>query len=88
MMQSTSPFTLMGPRIPLVVISPWAKRGYVSHVVHDHTSILRLIEALHDLPALTARDANADAMLDMFDFNCPSLTTPPAHPAAGTGVCN
>jgi hypothetical protein len=42
---------------------------------------------LHDLPALTARDANADALLDLFDFGCPALLTPPAAPAAGTGGC-
>ena len=33
---SRSPFTTLGPRVPLVAISPWAKRGYASHVVHDH----------------------------------------------------
>ncbi|HEY2369107.1 MAG TPA: alkaline phosphatase family protein, partial [Polyangiaceae bacterium] len=84
---SSSPFTLMGPRIPLAVISPWAKRGYVSHVVHDHTAITRFIETLFDLPALTARDANSDALLDMFDFTCGrDLSVPPA-PNPGTGGC-
>src|SRR5262249_13881666 len=78
----------LGIRVPTMVISPWARPHHVSHVVHDHTSVLRLIEALHDLPALTARDANADALLDMFDFNCPSLQSPPTAPAAGTGTCN
>jgi len=34
----------------------------------SHTSITRFIELLHDLPALTGRDANSDAMLDLFDF--------------------
>lgn len=83
----SSPFTDMGPRIPLVVISPWAKRAYASHVVHDHTAITRFIEALFALPALTARDANSDALLDMFDFSCGrDLSVPPA-PAAGTGGC-
>jgi phospholipase C len=84
---SSSPFTLMGPRIPLVVISPWAKRAYVSHVVHDHTAITRFIETLFDLPALTARDANSDALLDMFDFSCGRDMTPPTSPASGTGGC-
>jgi hypothetical protein len=58
----------------------------VSHVVHEHTSITRFIEALFKLPALTARDANSDALLDMFDFSCPPAPVPPA-PAAGTGGC-
>jgi phospholipase C len=84
---SSSTYTQMGPRVPLVVISPWARRSYVSHVVHDHTAITRFVEALFDLPALTARDANADALLDLFDFSCGrDLSVPPA-PAPGTGGC-
>ncbi len=84
---SPAPFTSMGPRIPLVVISPWAKRNYASHVVHDHTAITRFIEAIFDLPALTARDANSDALMDMFDFTCGrDLAVQPA-PVPGTGGC-
>lgn len=82
-----SPFVQLGPRVPLVVVSPWAKRGYVSHVVRDHTAITRFIEAVFDLPALTARDANADALLDMFDFACGRDLSVEAAPAAGTGLC-
>ena len=82
-----SEFTDRGPRVPLVVVSPWARRGYASHVEHDHTAITRLAEALFGLPALTGRDANSDALLDLFDFSCSrDLTVPPA-PAAGTGAC-
>ena len=55
--------------MPLVVISPWARRNLVSHLPQDHASITRLIEAIFDLPALTARDTNADALLDLFDFS-------------------
>jgi hypothetical protein len=84
---SSSPFTERGPRVPFVVISPWARRNYVSHVVRDHTAITRFIETLFDLSALTARDANSDALLDMFDFSCGrDLSVAPA-PAAGTGLC-
>jgi phospholipase C len=79
-------FDQLGMRVPTLVISPWAKAHYVSHVVHDHTSVLRLIEAVFDLPALTARDANADALLDMFDFGCPARTNLPAAPNAGVFV--
>ncbi len=75
-----------GSRVPLIAISPWARRHYVSHVEKEHTSITRFIEALFALPALTARDANADALLDMFDFDCPP-TEVPAAPAAGTNGC-
>jgi phospholipase C len=80
-------FNRYGIRIPTIVISPYARPHYVSHLVHDHTSILRLIEVLEDLPALTARDANADALLDMFDFGCPELLAPPTAPAAGPTSC-
>jgi phospholipase C len=80
-------FTELGIRVPLIVISPWARRHFVSHAVHEHTSILRFIELLFDLPALTARDANSDALLDMFDFACPDTATLPVAPAAGTGAC-
>jgi hypothetical protein len=55
--------------------------------VHEHTSILRFIELVFDVPSLTARDANSDALLDMFDFACPNATAIPDAPAAGTGRC-
>jgi hypothetical protein len=57
-------YTLTGFRVPNVVISPWAKPDYVSHVVYDHTSVLKTIETKWNLPALTFRDANAYAMTD------------------------
>ena len=62
-------FNRYGVRVPVMVVSPWAKRHFVSHQTYDHTSILRFIEARFELPALTRRDANADPMLDFFDFN-------------------
>ncbi len=80
-------FTELGVRVPLVVISPFARRHFVSHAVHEHTSILRFIELVFDVPALTARDANSDALLDMFDFACPDSAALPEPPAAGTGAC-
>jgi phospholipase C len=76
-----------GPRVPFVVVSPWAKRNYVSHVVRDHTALTRFIEVLFGLPALTARDANSDALLDMFDFSCGRDLSVADAPAAGTGLC-
>ncbi len=53
-----------------------------AHRVHSHTSTLRFVELIHDLPALTNRDANSDALLELFDFDCPSFITPPVLPAA------
>ena len=70
-------FDRYGIRVPLVVVSPFARRHFVSHVVYDHTSILRFIELRFDLPALTRRDANADPMLELFDFTDPPFRDPP-----------
>jgi phospholipase C len=83
-------FVELGVRVPLVVVSPWARPHFVSHVVQEHTSITRFIEAVFGLPALTSRDANSPALLDMFDFGAaaPSLLNPGAAPAAGVGGCN
>jgi len=61
----------LGPRVPLLIISPYAKPGYVSHTIYDHTSILKFVETRYGLPALTTRDAWANAMLDSFDFSQP-----------------
>ncbi|MDQ1396551.1 MAG: phospholipase [Acidimicrobiaceae bacterium] len=73
-----------GFRVPCAVISPFARRGYVSSVVHDHTSILRLIETQWNLPAITARDANASNLMDMLDLDGPpSFPEPPPMPAPG-----
>ena len=58
----------LGPRVPLLIISPYAKSGYVSHTVYDHTSVLKFIETRYGLQPLTSRDAAASNMLDSFDF--------------------
>jgi len=84
---ASASFTQMGPRIPLVAISPWAKRNFTSHIARDHTAILRFVETVFDLPALTARDANSDALFDLFDFSCGRDRSVPAAPAAGTNGC-
>jgi phospholipase C len=57
-----------GPRVPLLVISPYAREGYVSHTVYEFASVLQLIENRFKLKALTARDVEANSMLDVFDF--------------------
>ena len=44
-----------GFRVPLVIVSPYAKLGYVSHVTHDFGSILRFIEETFGLPSLGYR---------------------------------
>ncbi len=84
-----SQFFELGVRVPLLVISPYARQGYTSHVAQEHTAITRFIETVFDLPALTNRDANSDALLDLFDFACPpAFLTPPVPPPSGTGGCD
>jgi phospholipase C len=70
-------FHQYGFRVPMAVISPWARPRHVSHQVMDHTSICALIEAKWNLPAMTYRDANAWPMLDMLDLRRPTFLTPP-----------
>jgi phospholipase C len=82
-------FAHSGFRIPVTVISPWVKPNYVSHVWRDVTSILRLIEVRFNVPALSARDANADDMMEFFDFSSPHWLTPPTLPVQPTtGTCD
>jgi phospholipase C len=59
----------LGPRVPLLIISPWAKEGYVDHTTYEFSSVLKFIESLHDLEPLTARDRRADDMMGAFDFD-------------------
>ena len=76
-------FYYTGYRLPLIVISPFTKRNYVSHTAMDYTAILRLIETRFNLPSLTARDAAPQSdMTEFFDFvNVPWATPPTGVPA-------
>ena len=78
-----------GFRVPTVIVSPFAKRKYVSHQVHDHTSILKLIETKWNFGAMTYRDANASNLLDSLDLDGPpAFAEPPTLPAPGkVGLC-
>jgi len=78
--QAYGGFDEYGVRLPFVVISPYAKSHYVGHMVYDHTSVLRFIEARFGLPALTKRDANALVPWDVFDFTSAANMTPPPVP--------
>jgi phospholipase C len=70
-------FNLTGFRVPVIVVSPYAKPNFVSHVPRDYTAILAFIEETFNVPALTARDAYwqdpSRDMSEFFDFK----TTPP-----------
>jgi phospholipase C len=73
----SSTTALRGFRVPALVISPRARRGYVDHNVYDHTSVLSAIEWRWGLPALTPRDAAATNIVQALDFtNPPRLTAP------------
>ncbi len=75
-------FDRYGFRVPAGIVSPYAKPDYVSHVVHDHTSVLKLIETKWNLPALTNRDAAADDLLDSVDLSRPPRFLKPPKLAA------
>ena len=57
-----------GFRVPLIVVSPYARPHYVSHVTHDFGSILKFIERNFDLGSLGYADSRADDLIDCFDF--------------------
>jgi acid phosphatase len=57
-----------GTRVPTILVSPFAKRGFVDHTPYDTTSILKLIETRFELAPLTEADARADAMLNALKF--------------------
>jgi phospholipase C len=71
-------YSLYGPRVPAVVISPYSRPHEVTDVVHDHTSILATIEQQWNLPALTFRDANAASLIDFLDTSHMAFAEPPA----------
>jgi len=58
----------LGPRVPALIISPWSRPGLVYHETTEFSSVLRLIERVFGLPALTERDRDADDLLGAFDF--------------------
>ncbi|HZU23294.1 MAG TPA: alkaline phosphatase family protein, partial [Terriglobales bacterium] len=71
-------FTRYGFRVPVMVVSPFTRKNYVSHTVTDSTAILRMIELRFGLPNLTKRDAVAMDMSEFFDFTNKPWATPPA----------
>jgi acid phosphatase len=58
-----------GGRVPMLVISPYARKGYVDHTTYNTTSILRFIEWRYGLKPLAERDAEANNLLAAFDFD-------------------
>jgi phospholipase C len=58
----------LGPRVPLLIISPYARAGYISHTQYEFSSVLKFIEERFGLGSLGNRDSTANDMLDSFDF--------------------
>jgi phospholipase C len=84
-------FNHTGYRVPMMLISPFSKKNYVSHAIADHTAVLKLIETRFGLPNLTERDkAQIDMSAEFFDFvNAPWMTPPPTTPAQPSpGQCD
>jgi len=70
----------LGPRVPLLIISPYARKAHISSTQYEFSSILKFIEERFGLPPLGTRDANANDMTDSFNFNqmplVPLILTP------------
>src|SRR4051794_12855227 len=85
-------YDVYGPRVPAVVVSGHARRGTVTSVVHDHTSILATIEAKWNLPAMTRRDANAATLADFLSgtvtFPEPPVLAAPSDLGASERGCS
>jgi len=59
----------LGFRVPGLVISPYARRGYIDHKTASFESWLRIVEERYGVKSLTARDSKAYDMIDAFDFS-------------------
>ena len=76
----------LGYRVPFIVVSPYARKGYVSHVQHEFGSVLKFAEETFKLPSLGGVDVRADNLADCFDFKQEPLeytqvktAVPPSH---------
>ncbi|MGH9607768.1 MAG: alkaline phosphatase family protein [Terracidiphilus sp.] len=72
----------LGFRVPNMVISPFTRRHYVSHIPMDHTAVIKFVEGrfIGSSAHLTARDAAQPNLLDFFDFTAIPWATPPIPP--------
>jgi phospholipase C len=61
-------YTGLGFRVPFIVISPYAKKGYVTHTQYEFGSVLKFIEGTFGLPSLGTSDKRANNITDSFDF--------------------
>ena len=71
-----------GPRVGCLVLSPYAKKGYISKTLHSHVSLVKFCEMTFGLKPLNARDSASDDMSDCFNFKQTPLA-PPAWSGSG-----
>jgi phospholipase C len=71
-----------GGRVPCLVLSPYAKSGYISHAQHSHVSLLKFVEQQFGLQPVNTRTTAADAMDDCFDFQRQPAKPPALNLAA------
>jgi phospholipase C len=89
----------LGPRVPLLIISPYAKPGYVTHTTMEASSVLKFIEERFGLPSLGNRDLVVNDISDAFNFSqspnpplvlnqtsCPFVSSAETFPAQKIGT--
>jgi phospholipase C len=76
----TCNFAWTGYRVPLIVISPYSVKNFVSHNMRDTTAVLKMVETRFGLPPLTERDGAQMDMTEFFDFVNKPWATPPTPP--------
>jgi phospholipase C len=85
----TCNFSWTGYRVPLIVISPYSVKNFVSHNVRDTTAVLKMVETRFGLLPLTARDGSQMDMTEFFDFVNKPWATPPTPPTqVQDGACS
>ena len=61
----------LGPRVPMIIVSPWAKQGYVDKTEYEFSSVLKFMERIFGLECMNDRDCGANDMFNAFDFTQP-----------------
>jgi phospholipase C len=74
----------LGFRVPLLMVSPFAKQGYIDHTLSDHTSLMKFIERTFGLPSVTQRDASASDLMDALNSNYNAEYTDDSFSILGT----
>jgi phospholipase C len=74
----------LGFRVPLLMVSPFAKHGYVDHTLSDHTSLMKFVERTFGLLPLTQRDATSSGLTDALSFNYGSRSRDDSFAMQGT----